>query len=219
MRSSPELQLVCQLDLYPDLFQTRKLYHGVGERSIRGQPYDFRLWLCISVALSRLSLLLEWAVVSAIRLEEILSLFEEAVLGSATPMLAFTQIHNSASVCSDSCVGHSFSVLAGTSLGSSLSVRQSLRVGSGVSLFRSDLVQPSTSVVDFGNFGSSLSVRSYSTMGSRVSTFGEARLRRSCPVLEDIVTIGSALSIKTWIRVRSGVSAFRCSAGHVWVPT
>jgi hypothetical protein len=51
--------LLCHFALYPDLFPTRKLYHGVGERSIRGQPYNSRLWLCISGALSRLSLLPE----------------------------------------------------------------------------------------------------------------------------------------------------------------
>ncbi len=71
---------------------------------------------------------------------ETLLLFEEAVLGRAIPMLSSTHINNSASVCSDSCVGLSFSVLAGTSLGDSLSIRQSLRVGSGVTLFRSNLV-------------------------------------------------------------------------------
>ncbi len=40
-----DLQLVCQLDLYPERFQTRKFYHHVGESSVRDQPYDSRLWL------------------------------------------------------------------------------------------------------------------------------------------------------------------------------
>jgi hypothetical protein len=59
-------------------------------------------------------------------------------------------------------------------------------------------VEPSVSVVDFGTFGSFSNVRSYSTMGSRVFAFGDARLGRSCPVL-DLASIGSALSIKSWI--------------------